>query len=154
MITETSISFFNPFRRDVIMVFELEVYMREELRPGAVYEHSRTVTGKDTAEAHGSGDLPVYATPALVALMEYTAKELAAPGLSEGETTVGIRMEVSHLKATPVGSSVRSRAELVEIQGRKMRFRIKAYEGDVLIGEGMHERAVVDAQRFMRKFNQ
>ncbi|MFH5836175.1 thioesterase family protein [Proteiniclasticum sp. C24MP] len=127
--------------------------MIDELRPGMVYEHSRTVTDKDTAEAHGSGDLAVYATPALVALMEYAAKELVKPRLSEGETTVGVRMEVSHLKATAVGSEVRARAVLLEAEGRKLSFRMEAYDGEILIGEALHERVMVDAERFMRKIS-
>ncbi|WP_242694085.1 thioesterase family protein [Proteiniclasticum aestuarii] len=125
----------------------------DKLRPGMVYEHTKIVTEEDTAEAHGSGDLPVYATPALVALMEYASKELVKPGLSEGETTVGVKMDISHLKATVVGGAVRARAELLEMEGRRLHFRIEAYEGEMLIGEAIHDRVMVDAQRFMSKFS-
>ena len=121
----------------------------DKLRPGMVYEHNKIVTEEDTAAVHGSGDLPVYATPALVALMEYAAKELVKPILAEGQTTVGTRMEVSHLKATPVGNEVRAKAKLLEIQGRKVSFTIEAYDGEALIGKAVHERAVVDRERFM-----
>lgn len=144
---------FNPCTRDVIMVFELEVYKMDKLRPGMVYEHNKIVTEEDTAAVHGSGDLTVYATPALVALMEYAAKELVRPHLSEGETTVGVMMTVSHLKATAVGSEVRARAELLGMEGGRIHFRIEAYESEMLIGEGIHDRVVVDAQRFMSKFS-
>ena len=123
--------------------------MEEELIPGTSFEASRIVGKEDTAEFHGSGDLPVYATPSMVALMEYVAKELVKPILAEGQTTVGTRMEVSHLKATPVGNEVRAKAKLLEIQGRKVSFTIEAYDGEALIGKAVHERAVVDRERFM-----
>lgn len=125
--------------------------MTDKLLPGMIYEESRVVGKEDTAEFHGSGDLPVYATPAMVALMEYAAKELVKSGLADSETTVGIRMEITHLKATPVGNEVRAKAELLEIQGRKVTFTIEAYDGETLIGQAVHERAVVDRERFMAK---
>ncbi|HSR02997.1 MAG TPA: thioesterase family protein [Proteiniclasticum sp.] len=123
--------------------------MTDEFLPGMAFEESRIVGKEDTAEFHGSGDLPVYATPSMVALMEYTAKELVKPLLAEGETTVGTRMEISHLKATPVGNKVRAKATLREIHGRKVSFTIEAYDGETLIGQAVHERAVVDRERFM-----
>jgi len=123
--------------------------MTDKLIPGMIFEESRIVGEEDTAEFHGSGDLPVYATPSMVALMEFAAKELVKPVLAEGETTVGTRMEVSHLKATPVGNEVRAKATLREIQGRKVSFTIEAYDGETLIGQAVHERAVVDRERFM-----
>lgn len=125
--------------------------MTDKLMAGMMFEESRVVGKEDTAEFHGSGDLPVYATPAMVALMEYAAKELVKPGLAPYETTVGTRMEVSHLKATPVGNEVSAKAKLLDIQGRKMTFTIEAYDGETLIGQAVHERAVVDRERFMAK---
>ena len=123
--------------------------MTDKFIPGMAFEESRIVGKEDTAEFHGSGDLPVYATPSMVALMEYAAKELVKPLLAEGETTVGTRMEISHLKATPVGNEVRAKATLREIRGRKVSFTIEAYDGETLIGQAVHERAVVDRERFM-----
>jgi len=125
--------------------------MTDKFIPGMAFEESRIVGQEDTAEFHGSGDLPVYATPSMVALMEYAAKELIRPLLAEGETTVGTRMEIFHLKATPVGNKVRAKAELLEIHGRKVSFTIEAYDGETLIGQAVHERAVVDRERFMAK---
>lgn len=126
--------------------------MTDKLLPGMIYEESRIVGKEDTAEFHGSGDLPVYATPAMVALMEYAAKELVKPGLAPGETTVGTRMDITHLKATPVGNEISVKAELTEIQGRKVSFTIEAYDKETLIGQAVHERAVVDRERFMARF--
>jgi len=127
--------------------------MADKFIPGMIFEESRIVGKEDTAEFHGSGDLPVYATPSMVALMEYAAKELVKPLLASGETTVGTRMEVSHLKATPVGNKVRAKATLREILGRKVSFTIEAYDGETLIGQAVHERAVVDRERFMAGLN-
>ena len=125
--------------------------MTDKFIPGMAFEESRIVGKEDTAEFHGSGDLPVYATPSMVALMEYASKELVKPLLAPGETTVGTRMEISHLKATPVGNEVIAKAKLLEIKGRKMIFTIEAYDGETLIGQAVHERAVVDRERFMAK---
>ncbi len=130
-----------------------EVFMIEKLMPGMIYEETRNVQEEDTAKAHGSGDLLVYATPALVALMEYAAKELVKPSLSSGDTTVGTRMDISHLRATPVGNEVRAKAVLKEIDGRMLNFTIEAYDGEVLIGKAVHERAVVTEARFMSKLS-
>lgn len=118
---------------------------------GMEREETRTVETRDTAEVMGSGDLPVYATPALLAFMEHTAKEIVKPFLSPAETTVGTRMDIRHLKATPVGHVVRTRAMLTGAEGRKLQFRIEAFDGDILIGEAVHERYRVDIQKFMDK---
>lgn len=118
-----------------------------------ILEETRCVMEKDTAEALGSGDLPVYATPALAAFMEHTAKELLKPMLKDGETTVGTHLHLDHLKATGVGETVRSRAELLQAEGRKMTLRVEVFEGDVLIGTAIHERVIVNGSKFMNKIN-
>ena len=109
------------------------------------------VKGKNTAVVMGSGDLPVLATPALVALMENAAMLVAKSRLEDGDTTVGVQISVNHLKASAVGANVRATATLIGQEGRKFNFELKAYEGDTLIGEGTHSRVSVNAERFMAK---
>lgn len=110
-----------------------------------------TVTQKDTALAHGSGTLEVFATPAMIALMEKTAMESAAGYLSEDEATVGTLINVKHLSATPVGCTVTCESELTEVDGRRLVFSVKAWDNSGVIGEGVHERFVIKAERFFEK---
>ena len=115
------------------------------------YESTAEVTAENTAVGMGSGDLPVFATPAMVALMENAAMNAVASRLPEGMTTVGVEMTVSHVKASPVGAHVTASAELVAIDGRRLVFAVKAWDGCGAIGEGSHTRFTVDAGRFMAK---
>lgn len=113
---------------------------------------SRTVVSQDNVAATmGSGDMPVFATPAMVALMENAAMNAVAAELEAGASTVGVEMSVSHVKASPVGAEVTASAELVEVDGRKLTFEVKAWDGKGTIGEGRHVRFVVDRERFMGK---
>lgn len=113
---------------------------------------STAVVGTDnTARTLGSGDMDVFATPAMVALMENAAMNAVAGSLPEGSTTVGAKIDTTHLKPSKVGASVRATATLVEIDGRKLVFDVKAEDDGGLIGEGRHVRYVVDRQRFMAK---
>lgn len=112
---------------------------------------SLTVTEALTAKAMGSGDLPVLATPAMMALMENAAMTAVAPELPEGSTTVGGHIESSHLKPTPVGAEVKAEATLTKVDGRKLYFTVKAMQGDTVIGEGTHLRFIVDREKFMSK---
>ncbi len=109
------------------------------------------VTEDNTAAAMGSGLLPVFATPAMLALMEQAAASSVQPFLPEGQGTVGTRLEVSHLAATPMGLTVRAESELIAVDRRKLRFSVRAWAGDELIGEGEHERFVIDTARFLEK---
>lgn len=127
--------------------------MKEEMKPGLKREDMRTVRPVDTAESMGSGDLPVYATPALVAFLEYSSKELLRDYLGENETTVGIRMNVSHMRASKIGRDILSRVEIVSIEGKKITLKVEAYDGNMLIGTGEHERFIVDKTRFMNKLS-
>lgn len=110
-----------------------------------------TVTERDTAIAHGSGTLEVFATPAMAAMMENTAMNSVAPYLNEGEATVGTLLEVKHLSATPVGCTVVCESELAEIDGRRLVFKVTARDNKGLIGEGTHERFIVLAEKFVNK---
>lgn len=121
------------------------------LETGLTHTSSLTVTEALTAKAMGSGDLPVLATPAMMALMENAAMTAVAPELPEGSTTVGGHIESSHLKPTPVGGEVKAKATLTKVDGRKLYFTVKAMQGDTVIGEGTHLRFIVDRERFMSK---
>ncbi len=105
----------------------------------------------DTAKEVGSGDLLVYATPCMVALMEGAAYESIAPYLAEGESSVGTKMDVTHLSATPVGMSVRAESVVTAVEGRKVTFSITAYDEAGEIGRATHERVVIKTERFLEK---
>ena len=109
------------------------------------------VTPELTAAMAGSGLLPVYGTPYLVALMEETCHTSIKDQLAEGQGTVGISMTIKHLAATPIGLTVRCESELAEVDGRRLVFNIKAYDPAGLIGEAVHERFIIDNARFMAK---
>lgn len=122
-----------------------------ELTPGLSAEFEHTVTDADTASSWGSGGLPVFSTPALVGLMESAAVVALTGHLSPGETTVGGHIDVRHLAATPVGMQVRAKAELTAIEGRKLVFKVQAWDEVELIGEADHDRFMVDETRFVAK---
>jgi fluoroacetyl-CoA thioesterase len=109
------------------------------------------VGAEHTAQALGSGSVPVFSTPMLVALLEQAAVHALEGRLQQGETSVGTRMEVSHLAATPVGRMVTAEAELVEVEGRRLTFVVVASDGVQRIAEGRHSRAVVNEERFLQK---
>ena len=110
-----------------------------------------TVSEKNVASRIGSGVVDVYATPCLIGLMEEAAQTSVAPFLGEGMTTVGTKLNVSHDAATPIGMKVWAESELVEEDGRRLVFSVKAYDECGLIGQGEHERFVVKLDRFMEK---
>ena len=122
-----------------------------ELPLGLKGQAETTVNEQNTAAAMGSGLLPVFATPAMLALMENAAATSVQPFLGEGEGTVGTRLEVSHLAATPIGLAVRAESELVAVDRRKLTFTVRAWGGEELIGEGTHQRFVIDNARFLEK---
>ncbi len=110
-----------------------------------------TVTADNTAASMGSGDLPVFATPAMVALMENEAMQAVAGELPEGATTVGAEMNVTHIKPSGLGAAVTATAVLTAVEGRKLTFNVGARDAEGMIGEGVHVRYVVDRARFMEK---
>ena len=105
----------------------------------------------DTAKEVGSGDLLVYATPCMVALMEGAACEAIAEALKETETTVGIAMNVEHTSATPVGLEVRAEAAVINVEGKVITFEVTAYDEIGEIGHGIHKRVIVNSQKFLDK---
>ena len=122
-----------------------------ELTPGLKAETEITVTDADTAARWGSGLVPVYSTPALVGQMENTAVVALTGHLPAGQTTVGGRIDIRHLAPTPVGMKVRAVAELVEAAGRKLVFKIEAWDAIEKIGEATHERFIIDEAKFMMR---
>ena len=109
------------------------------------------VMESNTAEFIGSGDMAVLATPAMVALMENAAMLAVATKLDEGDTTVGSMISTSHLKPSKIGAHILAEAELTAIEGRKLTFKVRAYDGETLIGEGDHIRFVVNREKFLSK---
>ena len=109
------------------------------------------VTEEKTAKAMGSGDLPVLATPAMIALMENAAMQCVAAELENGMTTVGVHMNAEHNKATAVGKTVTARATLASQEGRSYLFMVEEFEDGVQIGVGEHTRVAVNAERFLAK---
>ena len=122
-----------------------------DLTPGLRAEFELTVTDADTAAQWGSGLVPVYSTPALVGAMEKAAVLALEEHLPAGQTTVGGRIEVRHLAPTPVGMKVRVAAELIEVEGRKLVFKIEAWDEVEKIGEASHDRFMIDEAKFMAK---
>ena len=106
---------------------------------------------EDTAQAVGSGDLLVYATPCMVALMEGAACEAIEEALGEDKTTVGIELNIQHTSATPVGLEVRAEAEVTAVDGKIITFSVKAFDEAGEIGKGTHKRAIVPVQKFLDK---
>lgn len=119
------------------------------IRIGADGSATYTVTDDDTATALGSGDVPVLATPRLVAWCEAVTVIALAPGLEEGSTSVGSRVELDHLAATPVGGTVQIRAEITEVDGRRVTFAVQADDGAGTAATATVVRVVVDRQRFI-----
>ncbi|MCD6091865.1 MAG: thioesterase family protein [Bacteroidales bacterium] len=124
-----------------------------ELQLGLKAEFEIIVSPKDTAANYGSGSLKVFATPAMIALMEKTAMMCISDSLGKNQNSVGTEVQVKHLKATPLGEAVLCIAELIEIDRSKLTFRVEAFDNDGIIGEGIHKRFLIDEKQFMAKLN-
>lgn len=118
---------------------------------GLTGELERVAREADTAAQWGSGLVPVFSTPALVGLMEGAAVEALKGRLDAGQTSVGGRIDVRHLAATPIGMRVRAVAELTEVDGRRLVFQIEAWDEEEPIGQAVHERFIVDEERFIAR---
>jgi predicted thioesterase len=118
---------------------------------GLTYTSTTTVNQNNTANALGSGDMDVFATPAMVALMENAAMNAVAPHLEAGQTTVGTEISTLHIKASALGATITATAVLTAVEGRKLTFEVIAHEGENIIGEGSHTRFIVDRERFLAK---
>ncbi|HEY1352313.1 MAG TPA: thioesterase family protein [Ktedonobacteraceae bacterium] len=118
---------------------------------GMSAEATTVVVPENTAAAVGAGGVEVFATPMMIALMENAAWRAVAEHLDEGFVTVGTLVNVRHLAATPLGQRVRATAELIEVDRRRLVFRVEAYDERQKIGEGLHERFMVQLQRFLQQ---
>ena len=125
--------------------------LRERLRSGLSGEASVLVDDSNTAIALGSGSVPVFATPAMAALVEAAAVQAVAEVLSDDQTTVGVYLDLQHLAATPTGLTVRAEARLVQVEGRRLTFRVTAYDDVEQIGIGSHQRMLVETDRFLAR---
>lgn len=121
------------------------------LKEGLSHTSTMEVTNEKTAAVVGSGDMPVLATPMMIALMENAAMLAVAPYLNEGDSTVGGHISTSHLAPTALGKTITAKATLTKIEGRKLHFEVEAYEGEKLLGKGTHLRFVVNKEKFLGK---
>jgi predicted thioesterase len=125
--------------------------MTDQLKPGIKYKTEIIVEKENTATAFGSGTTEVFATPAMIAFMEHAAMNCVKIFLLEGNSTVGIHINVSHIKATPVGMKVYCKAKLLEIDGRKLMFEVIASDEEGGIGSGTHTRFIINEKEFIDK---
>ncbi len=119
------------------------------LTPGMKGEATTVVVHENTAASVGAGGVEVFGTPMMIALMEDASWQAVIEGLEEGQVTVGTVVDVRHLAATPPGQKVRAEAELIEVDGRRLVFKVEAFDERRKIGEGRHERAIVHLERFL-----
>lgn len=127
----------------IIVEFNLSV--------GSTTTSEKLVKQEDTAAAFGSGDILVFATPMMIGLMENAALNDALKQLPEGYSTVGTFVDVKHMAATPMGMTVRAEAELIEVSGKKLTYKVTAYDEKDKIGEGTHGRYIIHGESFLKK---
>jgi len=121
------------------------------LATGLVGEMTISVDAATLASTVGSGGVDVFSTPSLIGLMENAASSAVQPLLPAGQVTVGVRVDVRHLAASPLGEHVRARADLIEVDGRRLVFHVEAFDSHEKVGEGTHERMVVDLARLLAR---
>ena len=126
----------------------------DELKPGLKGEARQLVTEQDTASRYGSGLVVAFATPALIALMERASVAAIHKYLNSNQTSVGIEVNIKHLTPTPVGMTVVARAELLEVNTHRVKFKLEAWDDKEKVGEGSHVRAIINAARFAEKLKQ
>jgi len=122
-----------------------------QIEPGLQCDATLVVAEEHTAEHLKSGKLLVYSTPLMVALMEEAALKAVAPRLEPGQDTVGITLDIQHLAPTPVGMKVTAKAELVEVDRRRLVFNVEAFDEQEKIGQGSHQRMIIDVDRFLAR---
>lgn len=125
--------------------------MNIPIKEGEKIELRTSVRENDTAKVHGSGLLDVYSTPAMVAFMEKTSMELVQPYLEQGYGTVGISLDVRHMKAIPVGEEIKCVSIFKSSEGSQLTFEVKVLRGEDLVGEGIHKRYIIEEKRFLSK---
>lgn len=127
--------------------------MDHQLIAGIKGQQSIIVEDKDTAAHYGSGLIAVFATPAMIGLMEATAHQSVMPFLPEGSITLGTEVNIKHLKATPVGQQVKCYTDLIAVDGRQLTFKVSAFDEQGEIGNGTHTRFIVNKEKFIQKLN-
>lgn len=128
--------------------------MEFKLSVGSKTTSEKIVKHEDTAAAFGSGDILVFATPMMIGLMENAALKDALAQLPEGYSTVGTFVNVKHMAATPMDMTVRAEAELIEVDGKKLTYKVTAYDEKDKIGEGTHGRYIIHGERFLQKIQE
>lgn len=123
----------------------------DNIKIGLTGRQETVVTAEQTARHLGSGGVDVFATPAMVSLMEFAALNAIDPLLSEGKMSVGVVVNIEHLAATPIGKKVWAEAEVIEVDRRRVTFTVKAYDEHELIGQGTHVRFVIDLERYVER---
>ncbi|MFP4604903.1 MAG: thioesterase family protein [Bacteroidales bacterium] len=124
----------------------------KELEAGILNTETKNVEYEDTASNYGSGLVEVFATPAMISLMENTALKTVLPYLEDGMNTVGFEVNIKHLKPTPVGQKVTCQAILKEVKGKKLVFEVEAKDEEGTIGKGTHTRYIINTKEFMNQF--
>ena len=122
--------------------------MNGMLNPGIEYEEKRVVSERDAITFLGDGVEPSLSTPSMINWMEFAARDGVKPHLEPGQDTVGTRVDVEHIAATPLGAEVTYRSKLVAVDGRKLTFEVEAADAKEVVGRGRHERYVIDVERF------
>ncbi len=125
--------------------------LNDFIQPGMTNEATFTVEEEHAARQIGSGSMRVLSTPSMIAFMERTSHWLIAEHLPEAYSSVGVRVEVSHLAPTPVGSEVRVKAEVLRVEGVSVRLKVEAWDEEEKVGEGEHGRVAVEVARFLRR---
>ncbi len=124
-----------------------------EIKVGATGEELVTVNSSNTARSMGSGELEVFATPAMIALMEKAATNAISNVMPSDSSSVGTMMNVKHIAASPLGMMITAKATLIEVDGKRLVFNVEAFDEKDKIGEGQHERFIINIDRFMAKTN-
>lgn len=127
--------------------------MENVLKIGIKGYQEEFVVFENTAAKYGSGLVEVFATPAMVALMENTCMKSVLQFLPHGYGTVGTKVNIEHIKATPIGMKVVCKSELIEVDGRKLVFSVEAFDEEGKIGQGVHERFIINIEKFMNKLS-
>lgn len=123
------------------------------LEVGIKQEYEKIVTENDTADKAASGTLKVFATPVMIAWMEEASHTLVQKYLDDSESTVGTEVNIKHLKGSLVGSTLKIVSELIEIDRKKLVFKVAVYEKNELVGEGIHTRFIINKEKFLAKLN-
>ena len=130
---------------------ELSMELDQVLKTGMQTEATFQVQEQDAASHIGSGSLRVLATPSMIAFIEQSARIFLDNLLPEGQSSVGVQIDIRHLAATPIGGNLRLVCEVVDVAGRKVIFQVHVWDDIELVGEGTHQRIVIDVERFMRR---